>query len=271
MSVLRAYDPSEPSECDEHGIPLDWERCRTCAGMGALTRSATYTDTYTSIMRDDAAQVGDVPASPEVAREAAARCKVCGGHGSLKAAALAELLRPIPRTVAADAQFDLPHPKTGTIVRWSIEKMAVRGSRLALTLRHGADRWTIKPDDLPAREPRCEGCGHPMSDGASAFQEEALISLTRGDEPLGEDWSPCGEGCRHGVPVRVRPAAMAGVGGWNHHRVGDWGADIATRYEQPMAVEASWRGVDVRTIEGPHDLRVEKLAVLCLRCWAERS
>lgn len=57
MSVLRVYDPSE---CDEHGVPLDWEHCRRCGGDGGLTAYA-----------------------------ADGGCPRCGGHGSLKAAALA--------------------------------------------------------------------------------------------------------------------------------------------------------------------------------------
>jgi hypothetical protein len=35
--------------------------------------------------------------------------------------------------------------------------------------------------------------------------------------------------------------------------------------------EASWRQVDVRTLGWPHDLRENKLAVLCLRCLAEQG
>jgi hypothetical protein len=51
--ILRIYDPIE---CDEQGVPLDWERCRACGGELRIR----------------------------------AVCSVCAGAGSLKAAALAE-------------------------------------------------------------------------------------------------------------------------------------------------------------------------------------
>jgi hypothetical protein len=70
-SALRIYDPAE---CSDDGKPLDWDRCRNCGGEGrkGLWRAG-------SIVR-----VEDGVAS--------ATCAVCGGHGSLKAAALAHCM-----------------------------------------------------------------------------------------------------------------------------------------------------------------------------------
>lgn len=50
--------------CDEHGVPLDWERCRVCRGSQVI-----HTD-----------KPGLTSPRP---------CPRCGGHGSLHAAALA--------------------------------------------------------------------------------------------------------------------------------------------------------------------------------------
>ena len=59
--VLRVYDPVE---CDEYGVPLDWEQCRTCEGRGHH-----FPESVTA-------------------------CGACDGHGSLKAAALARAVFP---------------------------------------------------------------------------------------------------------------------------------------------------------------------------------
>lgn len=209
--VLRVYDPVE---CDEHGVPLDWERCRTCVGVGA------YLDI--DLKRQD--------------------CPRCDGHGSLKAAALDALTRPI------------------------------LAQRIGESLAEHAARQAI----------RCEGCGHPMSDGtwtADGPHAHALAcaeeTLRLGGEPLNPTdvhYSPCDEGCRHGGPIRSR------IDG------GRWlvtpNIAVTREGEQvPVSVaiagglegEASWRPVDVRTLGWAHDLRPERLAVLCLRCWAQRT
>lgn len=70
VDSLRIYDPGE---CDSAGVPLAWERCRTCKGTGIVDEGA-----------------GDVnpPGAPEVIE---GPCVACGGHGSLRAAALAAI------------------------------------------------------------------------------------------------------------------------------------------------------------------------------------
>lgn len=117
--LLRIY---EPAECDAHGVPLGWDRCRACGGPDAV-----------------------------------GGCDDCAGHGSLRVAVLATLSEAHANSYARTFGWSEPDP----------------------------------PFVL-----RCQGCGHPTSEGAQ---------------------------------------------------------------------------VDVRCLGWPHDLRPERLVVLCLRCWAERG
>jgi hypothetical protein len=122
---------------------------------------------------------------------------------------------------------------------------------------------------------RCEDCGHPMSEGTWEGEygdEIARTEVLDGDESLRRHlerngtihFSPCDEACRHRGPGR-RPATDA-----------TWIAYDDLASPQPdghgwrSGVQASWRPVDVRCLGWPHDLRPERLAVLCLRCWAGR-
>lgn len=183
-------------------------------------------------------------------------CQRCDGHGSLKAAALWEYGGYGPTKV-----------------------MQIR-----------------LPDDHVFR---CEGCGHPMSEGTwkadssdlpssvaslstpQAVLRAALRELREGVEPW-KAWvktferrgaslppvhySPCDEGCSHGGPGRV----FDGDGDvWPVLNVSP--TLNTTCVGVPLRREASWRSVDVRTFGWPHDLRPEKLAVLCIRCYAERT
>lgn len=157
-------------------------------------------------------------------------CHVCEGHGSLKAAALAVL----------------------------------RGRTSGLVV-----------GDVPPV--RCEGCAHPMSEGTWDWRQrpanpvveigQAWEMLSTGREPvsgqvLSVHYSPCDEGCRHGGPGRGRVLAPGGA----------YLAEVTNAAGEAArhGFEASWRSVDVRTLGWAHDLRPEKLAVLCLRCYAER-
>lgn len=204
MNVSRIY---EVHECDEHGELFDWERCRACKGTGRLD-------------------------GPEMQRfvEWAKKCIFCNGHGSLKAATLAE--------------------------------KALRCMRYEL---------------------RCESCEHPSSngtwEGGSPPDAVTLANLTDitlselrdgNDQPLGGAglYSPCDEGCRHGGPIRGQ--MYPGLNDPPPPRLIEFSATYpdAAAWTKYMPVEASWRTVDVRTLGWPHDLRPERLAVLCLRCWA---
>jgi hypothetical protein len=75
-------------------------------------------------------------------------------------------------------------------------------------------------------------------------------------------YSPCDEGCRHAGPGREWFEVAVGDDPW---AVTEDVSQVALTYPR----EASWRPVDVRVLGWPHDLRPEKLAVLCLRCFAE--
>lgn len=165
-------------------------------------------------------------------------CDKCVGHGSLKAAALVGITR--------------------------------------------LKRMQTPPDEYVDR---CESCNHPMSEGTWEDPEvagcvgyvrtraEGEAAILRGDEnPLATcysvHYSPCDKACEHGGPVRWRePTRERWADG------DDFTAcDVAnyTRYT-PRVVEAAWRSVDIRTLGWPADLRPERLAVLCLRCFAERE
>lgn len=143
------------------------------------------------------------------------------------------------------------------------------------------------------RVPRCGDCGHPGGPMSEGIWEDgtwpqrgdgpgthawAWEHLRRGNEPprnLSDDtlehrtfavhYSPCDGGCKHGGPWRWRTTATP---------PDEWRYIAESPYphigNETASVEASWRSVDVRYLGWPHDLRPERLAILCLRCWAAR-
>lgn len=228
--VLRIYDPAE---CSADGKPLDWERCRPCHGDGYLLFNYGHT-----VEPDGSLGGRGMRSTP---------CERCGGHGSLKAAALHHWRHT----------FSGPLPS-----------------------RPGETVVYDPPIMLP-RDVRCEDCGHPMSDGTweggdgtypDVF-DYALTNIRSGQEPgvgVGIHYTSCDEGCRHGGPVRVHnPDQATDAPHWSE--VLDFETEVRHNVIAGMSVEASWRPVDIRTLGWPHDLRPERLAVLCLRCFAERS
>lgn len=154
------------------------------------------------------------------------------------------------------------------------------GSLKAAALSH-VGMWNMDDDGVVRL--RCEGCGHQISEGTwedrphrqpdhEIALDYALRCLRNRQEPMltvdGVHYSSCDEGCRHGGPGRHRPSDRT-------HWVDLDGRVVAGLFNElalsGSQVEASWRQVDVRTLGWPHDLRPEKLAVLCLRCYTERS
>lgn len=218
MSTLGVIDPPA---CDERGVPLDWERCRKCAGSGKMAFPKDLNDPSRAMV-----------------------CPACDGHGSLKRAALVKRVM----SLAPSGSF-------------SVEEFAKQV------------------------EPRCEDCGHPMSEGTWEWDdgscvseqmkrealEDAFRDLLRGADLLPDltYYSSCKEGCKHGGPLRLHDPDD----GWLEQD-----AEHVSHFEQTggglvalgHVIEASWRSVNVHTLGWPHDLRPEKLAVLCLRCYAER-
>jgi hypothetical protein len=286
MSVLEVV---RRRACDAKGVPLDWERCRTCGSTGRvlppdeaggpMAFGPAYRETYEAIVRDDAAALGDVPPSSEVMRERRATCPRCGGHGSLRAAALAGRLA----WLAAEASY--PGDVVGVRMRDGRMHVVLDPAKYG----EGAD---VNADAEPAR---CEGCGHPALDGSwsgdleaaqrhldvtpglavdagAELTAQAMVCLRSGQEPLWGakgmpvHWSPCDEGCHHLGPFGVV----------HHHRGPVQPNPSAEEVEAARmvipragAVQASWRDVDVRFVNGwPHDLRPENLALRCVRCEA---
>jgi hypothetical protein len=243
-SILRIYDPVE---CDERGVPLDWDRCRTCGDKG-----------YTVDMR--VPRVGPRTALPE-------GCDTCGGYGSLKAAALAERVK-----LQADAEF------SRRIEPFKSESLpADQGAALEQIERHA---FRIEEVAALAREHvvvRCEACGHPMSEGT--WEATPAGDWTDDDRRFAPDeslplagilrhFSSCDQGCRHGGPIRCDSASELTTQ-WDT-LLPDVDGDVVRAIVAggSVKVESSWRSVDVRTLGWPHDLRPYKLAVLCLRCYA---
>lgn len=226
-TVLRVYDPSA---CDPStGVPLDWEKCRTCDGTGSSRARE-----FGRIQTPDGPVFLMPPDGPAALNEP---CPTCAGHGSLKEAALRHFER-------LEGERDGPR--------------------------------------LPSLQIRCEHCRHPMSAGTWEDRGHhrhdlvaglALQLLRDGREPASlwepisyphaVHWSACDEHCTH-----------SGHGRWADFEgeIGDAFAPFANAGDAAgSGWEASWRQVDVRTLGWPHDLRPEKLAVLCMRCWAKRS
>lgn len=211
-------------ECGADGVPLDWDRCRRCGGSGSRTVNYGHT------VNADGSLGGRGMRST--------RCKACAGYGSLRAAALASMM----------------------------------GTPYYFT--------ALPPSGWGERRPRCGDCGHPMSEGTWEYLSGcdeltwtahelfvgALDALIAGRQPeLGPavHYSPCNEGCRHGM-FRCRADSAP----WFEAELST--AEMRTFLEQGVDVDASWRHVDVRTMSSPRDLRPENCAVLCLRCWAAR-
>jgi hypothetical protein len=167
-------------------------------------------------------------------------CPTCGGHGSLRALALHVL---------------------------HLEE----GSR----------------DGRPVDVARCEDCAHPMSDGTwegvwSAPNDPtrctavAARQLRAGKEPRVESslhtpdaipwihYSDCDGLCRHRGPGRYERTE-----GGRWETIEDVTLIDGSQALLKLGLQASWRLVDVRFMGWPHDLRPERLALLCLRCYVQ--
>lgn len=255
VSVRKIY---EPHECDERGVPLGWDQCIVCLPHKP------------GRVEDKSAQR---PGQPTADVFMLKDCPTCQGHGSIKAAVLAEC-------------------------RYFQIQPALLGS----------DTDTAR--SIARTEPaRCKGCGHPMSEGlprggweggwegASAWDEDqaedyaarVMAMVARGGStwdvhksPI--PWSPCDRGCHH-QPSRLR--WWIPDSGWKHGDL-DLGDETLGAYIQRVAnrdrIQASWRNVDLRVganarangydfilgerlVIRPFDLRPVNVAIMCQRCW----
>lgn len=180
----------------------------------------------------------------------AINCDRCDGHGSLKAASLFE---------AGDQRQVHRHP--------------------GATAYKPRSEWPGSPFRV-----RCEDCGHPMSEGTWEHVGVEGWERVKDDCPLiplrdpmtgsrmgpgfAVHYSPCDEGCRHGGPFRCKREEGEP---WTFAPHPERLAADRRLIEVFFRVEASWRPVDVRTLDRPCMLEPEFLAVLCLRCWVERG
>jgi hypothetical protein len=263
VSALRVYDPAE---CAVDGVPFGWERCPTCED-GFLIGKGTF----------------------EGVR--GPRCGRCAGRGSLKAAALAALLLHDP---------DCPATNTGGGVcvchqtQWAAEDRSNRTVTVEgrcegcshpmsdgtynYTLRYENDVGMTVENALALLD-----AYHGQAVQYDRRNTDPYIMLAEGKTPdwIGQHWSACDEGCRHqATAVRWRtdhgPLPGDGPSWWPQDGPGDMAIDgrevgeYLSDRPRIAPVEAAWRPVDIRRLGWPHDLRPEKLALLCLRCWAER-
>ena len=218
-----------PSDCDEHGVPLDWERCRALIHQKPLRPPFDLSHSL---------------------------CSTCGGHGSLKAAAL-DAVRACSRYRNLQWPWFSPHLLAKTDTKEQIEERM--GQLEAASVA------------MDAEVTRCESCFHPMSEGTWAFEgptwtdEDIELGLMSGGAS-NRFYSACDERCEHDRVGRYRRGEKLDAGARPWRSKGE--------HPRPSAgweVEASWRPVAVRTLGWPHDLRLENLAVLCLRCYADRG
>lgn len=236
--LLRFYGKRE---CDARGVPLDWLECRECGGTGRL-----------DVMRDGTWVEGSALYET---------CPACGGKGSLRALALHVWRYTLTLTAA---------------VRAGSEPLVV---------------GNVPPFQVP-RDVRCEGCNHPVSpptwDGGSAVPRYRALEIA--EARASQRWTPglafydrfppdqvawfsCDAECDHGGPFRVRPLREANpayvpASGWTTYK--SEAPDVAERVRFGHEAQASWRLVDIRPLDWACDLRLESLAVLCLRCYEER-
>lgn len=147
---------------------------------------------------------------------------------------------------------------------------------------HAAALDHLRNDDQESTKPenwlvRCETCHHPYNKGTWEGQsypfEWAYQSLEIGIEPSvnrdeGIHYTCCDEKCRHPGPATFAPSEYAGRRKlWEDGQ----GMSVVECVAEGANVESSWRAVDVRRLSWDSDIRPQYLALLCLRCWANRT
>ncbi|MET0601869.1 MAG: hypothetical protein ABW167_07755 [Baekduia sp.] len=261
-SVLRHY---RKAECNAAGVPLDFERCDGCYGgtglawwkCGDCNANNRGADAFCHRCGSGAPEDGPEP------------CERCAGFGCLKAAAI-----EARRLVQAGDEV---------MRRWG-DQRTFEGMSLEVIHEHAVRFEALRQEVHETWKVCCEDCFHPMGD-AGFWEREGSDQVPYGAPDLwaisqkmwldamrkhGDDrvyqpvhWSPCSALCRHGGPMRFRNL----LGGWeNVSPLGPIQAQAAT----DRAAWASWREVDLRLLDWPHDLSRSSVAVLCLRCYVER-
>ena len=253
----------DPRDCDEHGTPLDWLRCRGCGGPGIIRHDHVPGRRFNEV------------------------CPTCDGHGCLKAAALARLLLERGRDDHVTDVEDV-YSEHGSFARATCScgwESAVMDDSDA----HDAAWMHREHDPHPAHGvARCEDCNHLMGEGTwegdinphQTMPDKIayVIQCFRlGKEPaleIGVHYSRCDEKCRHGGHMRMHnigPSIPEDT--WvevEGAHPNDPPVDVQAHVKFFDVVHASWRQVDVRVGEiGRKGLgeRFDPTNVLHVRPW----
>lgn len=182
MSVLRVYTPAE---CDEHGVPLDWERCGHCEGRGEQV----------------------IPAHLLAGHEQRRVCPHCDGHRSLKAAALAARRFILANEAIYARERDASMSWVGTPELPPDQVKVARCEDCGHPMSKGT--WT-GDTATPFEKP--------------IYEEYVRRMLVAGDDAVdggNVHYSPCDEGCRHGGPGRSRSGPHEAWGTYRHASLPD--------------------------------------------------
>lgn len=201
-TVLRQYDPI--LECDALGVPLDWDRCRSCNGTGRAVPRA-------------AAQATDAGEKP---------CGVCRSFGSLQAAALAAFSQGIepatgatPRAPAIARCEECQHPSGPGI--WTPPPPSATSDATAIRAALAELQAGCEPTRRVVHLSRCDvACVHQ---GPAQHRTCSSVSAPSAPRPLtfSVEQPTAGAWAQHATVDAVwRPVAVWPLGPPNDVRAG---------------------------------------------------
>lgn len=250
MTLLRVHSKREMESygCDP------WERCPACLRDPGVC------------WRCEGAGCAECSAS--------GRCSTCNGLKSGKAMVLAERATHEVPTTIGQRFIDCGYRLQTLAGIDGDDLIYANGGSCSIT--HCAPQLV-----------RCEDCSHPMSEGTwervhhveriifpsyESSLRTAEVELRAGREPqpmLQIHFSPCDKACKHSTrSYGTERIYDEELGAW---RFVEGVGKPAELVRAGRKVEASWRPVDARRLSYDNDLRPEQTAVLCLRCFAERT